>query len=189
MVKDDKKNVIMGILLIAIITMAIGYAALSQQLKITGTANVGGNWDIRMINITEGTASNSAGLKPTATNITPAIIESNTTASFNVGFQTPGDTMEYDVTVKNNGTINAKLTNIILAATDNEDNPIDLTEVKGINYVVTIDGKSVEEAKNTVINSNSESIVHVKVYWDQAATEIPLNVTKKLTMTLDYTQA
>ena len=188
--REEKKNIIIGSLIVAIITMAIGYATLSQQLKVNGTANISGDWDVRMTNITEGTPSNSTGVASTATNVIPAVIESSKTANFSVAFKTPGDTMEYDITVSNSGSLDAKLTNVIVAATDDEGGDLGLTEVNGINYEVTIDGKSVEDAKNDVLaNSGGHSTIHVKVYWDQNATVAPANAIKKLSVTLDYEQA
>ena len=188
--KEERKNIIIGSLIVAIVTMAIGYAVLSQQLKINGTANISGDWDVRMTNITEGTPSNSAGATVTATNVTPAVIESSKTAKFSVAFKTPGDTMEYDITVSNSGSLDAKLSNVVVAATDDDGGTLELTEVNGINYEITIDGKSVEEAKNDVLtNSGGHSTIHVKVYWDQNATAVPTNAIKKLSVTLDYEQA
>ena len=62
----DKKNAIIVSLLIAVVAMAIGYAALSSQLTINGTAEVTSTWDVKMTNISEGSVSNSAGVTPTA---------------------------------------------------------------------------------------------------------------------------
>ena len=56
--------------------------------------------------------------------------------------------------------------------------------------MITIDGKTVDEAKNDVLtNTGGHSTIHVKVYWDQNATEVPVNSLKKLSVTLDYEQA
>ena len=57
--------------------MAVGYAALSQQLKINGAAKITGNWNIQFTNIT----SNAVG---TATNKTNPTGIGTTTATFNV---------------------------------------------------------------------------------------------------------
>ena len=188
--QDEKRNIIIGSLVIAIVTMAVGYAVLSQQLKVNGTANISGDWDVRMTSISEGTPSNSAGSVVTATNVTPAVIESSKTANFSVAFKTPGDTMEYDIIVTNNGSLDAKLSNVVVTATDADGGPLELKEANGINYEITIDGKTVDEAKNDVLtNTGGHSTIHIKVYWDQNATEVPVNSLKKLSVTLDYEQA
>ena len=192
--KKEKKNILIGGLLVAIIAMAVGYAALAQQLTINGTAQVSSTWDVKFTSISTGTASNSAGVASTATNKTPPKI-TNTTATFDVEFQTPGDTMEYDIIVTNNGSLDAKLANVVATASSaGGSGDLELTEANGINYEITIDGNSIEQAKNTVLAGKTDgaaktSTVHVKVWWDQNATTIPENALKKLTVTLEYVQA
>ena len=185
----DKKNAIIVSLLIAVIAMAIGYAALSSQLTINGTAEVTSTWDVKMTSISEGSISNLAGVTPTA-NVNSKDITGNTTAVFDVSFQTPGDCVEFDITVTNSGSLDAKLANVTATATDGGDTPLELTEENGINYIITIDGQSTEEAKeSTITNGGDTQTVHVKVYWDQTATEVPANATKKLLVNLEYVQA
>lgn len=75
------KNILIIILFLAVIGMAIGYAALSQLLTINGTANI--------------SAAVVAGDK--------------LSAIFDVNLQHPGATATYIVTVENAGTIDATL--------------------------------------------------------------------------------
>ena len=175
--------------------MAVGYAALAQQLTINGTAQVSSTWDVKFTSISTGTASNSAGVASTATNKTPPKI-TNTTATFDVEFQTPGDTMEYDIIVTNNGSLDAKLANVVATASSADGSgDLQLTEANGINYEITIDGQPYASARNTVLAGKPSdgpaktSTIHVKVWWDAAATTVPENTIKKLTVTLEYVQA
>ena len=185
----DKKNAIIVSLLIAVVAMAIGYAALSSQLTINGTAEVTSTWDVKMTSISEGTKSNSAGVESTAI-VNSAELSGNTTATFDVSFRTPGDTVEFDIVVTNSGSLDAKLANVTATATDGGDTPLELTESKGINYEITIDGEDIEAAKDsTITNGGDTQTVHVKVYWDQTATGVPENATKKLLVNLEYVQA
>ena len=193
--KREKKNILIGGLLVAIIAMAVGYAALAQQLTINGTAQVSSTWDVKFTSISAGTASNSAGVASTATNKTPPKI-TNTTATFDVEFQTPGDTMEYDIIVTNNGSLDAKLANVVATASSADGSgDLQLTEANGINYEITIDGRPYASAQNTVLAGKPSdgpaktSTIHVKVWWDAAATTVPENTIKKLTVTLEYVQA
>ena len=194
--KKEKKNILIGALLVAIIAMAVGYAALAQQLTINGTAQVSSTWDVKFTSISQGTASNSTGAASTATNKTPAVISGQTTATFDVEFQTPGDTMEYDIVVTNDGSLDAKLANVVATASSAEGSgDLQLTEANGINYEITIDDQPYASAKNTVLAGKpsdgpaNTSTVHVKVWWDEDATTIPENAVKKLTVTLEYVQA
>ena len=194
--KKEKKNILIGGLLVAIIAMAVGYAALAQQLTINGTAQVSSTWDVKFTNITEGTASNSTGAASTATNKTPAVISGGTTATFDVAFQTPGDTMEYDITVTNNGSLDAKLANVVTTVTDGSDSPVSITEANGINYEITYGSSNtpIDQAKGQILKGKTDGAaptenIHVKVWWDAAATAVPENTVKKLTLTLEYQQA
>ena len=194
--KKEKKNILIGALLVAIIAMAVGYAALAQQLTINGTAQVSSTWDVKFTSISQGTASNSTGVASTATNKTPAVISGQTTATFDVEFQTPGDTMEYDIVVTNDGSLDAKLANVVATASSaTGSGDLQLTEANGINYEITIDGQPYASAKETVLAGKpsggpaNTSTVHVKVWWDEAATTVPENAVKKLTVTLEYVQA
>ena len=193
--KKEKKNILIGALLVAIIAMAVGYAALAQQLTINGTAQVSSTWDVKFTSISAGTPSNTAGVAPTATNRTEPDY-TNTTATFDVGFQTPGDTMEYDIVVTNDGSLDAKLANVVATASSaTGSGDLQLTEANGINYEITIDDQPYASAKETVLAGKpsggpaNTSTVHVKVWWDEAATTVPENAVKKLTVTLEYVQA
>ena len=50
----DKKNIFILALLLAIVFMSIGYAALSSVLNINGTANVDESWNVKIISIERG---------------------------------------------------------------------------------------------------------------------------------------
>ena len=49
----DRKNILIVALLIAIVAMSVGYAALAQQLTINGTANISASCDVKIKEITE----------------------------------------------------------------------------------------------------------------------------------------
>ena len=48
------KNILLLILLLVVLGMTIGYAALAQLLSINGTANITASWDIKITNIATG---------------------------------------------------------------------------------------------------------------------------------------
>ena len=52
--RKNSKNIILVILLLVVVGMAVGYAALSQALVINGTANVSAEWKIIFTDIKEG---------------------------------------------------------------------------------------------------------------------------------------
>ena len=166
--RKSNKNIILLILLLVIVGMAVGYAALSQALVINGTANITTEWKILFTNIEEG---NLVGAESkTAPSYTA------TTATFDVNLLYPGASAEYVVTVANQGSINAKLLSVDGIETANAAAPTD------IKY--TIDAQA-----NDDLNAGATRTYTVKVEWDAKSTTVPETKTKTATITLNYEQA
>ena len=104
-----------------LVIMGVGYAAFSSQLRISGTSNITSNWSVKITDIqskvVNGTPTNAS--EPTRT---------DTTATFRTTLTSPGDRMQYDVTVSNEGDIDAKLDKITIPESTN---PAIGFEVKG----------------------------------------------------------
>ena len=101
-----KRNVIIFSLIGVLLCMAVGYAAFNTELKISGTSKVTSNWDIEIINVTNGKPVGSA-------ENTVAPTWDALTASMEADLYEKGDAMEYDVTIENKGTIDAKLNDVL----------------------------------------------------------------------------
>ncbi len=162
------KNIIIGALLAAVAIMAVGYAALAQTLKINGTATISSTWNVAITGITEGTPTGSA------TNAEDVSYD-GTSATFNVNLAKPGDKMVYEITVKNSGTLNAKLTGLTV-------NPAEPAGT-GIYYKVT----GVEQ-NVTTLDADAENTITVEVGWNASDTTMPLETTQALTVNLTYSQ-
>ena len=162
--RTQRNYIIAGLCMILVI-MGVGYAAFSSQLRISGTSNITSNWSVKITDIqskvVNGTPANASA--PTHT---------DTTATFRTTLTSPGDTMQYDVTVSNEGDIDAKLDKITVPESTN---PAIGFEVSGI------EEGSLLEAKQT-----AKLTVTVK-YND--VTEQPSDLTADLEVTLDYSQA
>ena len=160
----QRNYIIVGLCMILVI-MGVGYAAFSSQLRISGTSNITSNWSVKITDIqskvVNGTPANAS--EPTHT---------DTTATFRTTLTSPGDTMQYDVTVSNEGDIDAKLDKITVPESTN---PAIGFEVSGI------EEGSLLEAKQTAI------LTVIVKYND--VTEQPSNLTANLEVTLDYSQA
>ena len=116
MKQREKRNIVIGILCCMVVFMSVGYAALSQNLKINGTANITGSWDIYIDSITFNTSESS-----TTTSGTGSVDASEKTkATYAANLLKPQDVVVYDVVVANNGTIDAILDDIILTPVDYE---------------------------------------------------------------------
>ena len=84
------KNALLLVVLLAIVGIAVGYAALSQNLVLTGTATVKGSsdWNVHFVNGTE-TALNGKG----AEGAKIAINEGDLTGTFSAAFEPGGPMM------------------------------------------------------------------------------------------------
>ena len=162
--RTQRNYIIAGLCMILVI-MGVGYAAFQSQLRISGTSNITSNWSVKITDIqskvVNGTPANAS--TPTHT---------DTTATFRTTLTSPGDTMQYDVTVSNEGDIDAKLDKITVPESTN---PAIGFEVSGI------EEGSLLEAKQT-------AILTVIVKYNNV-TEQPSDLTADLEVTLDYSQA
>lgn len=162
------KNTVIGFLIAAIVVMSIGYALVSQQLQVSGVAEVTSTWSVGITAITEGVAVGGA------TNKTPTSF-TGTTATFDTVLKAPGDSMTYDITVTNNGSIDALLNAITITPEENGNKAI-LYEVTGVS------------AGNTTLEAGTTNTITVKVEWDKNATEMPTTPTREITVVLNYIQ-
>ena len=160
-----QRNYIIAGLCMILVIMGVGYAAFQSQLKISGTSNITSNWSVKITDIqskvVSGTPTNAS--EPTHT---------DTTATFSTRLISPGDTMQYDVTVLNEGDIDAKLDKITIPESTN---PAIGFEVSGIE-------------KGSLLRSKETALLTVTVKYNNV-TEQPSNLTADLKVTLDYSQA
>ena len=125
--------------------MGIGYAAFNTELKISGTSKVTSNWDIEITNVTPGTPTGSA-------ENTVAPKWDALTASMEADLYEKGDAMEYDVTIENKGTIDAKLNNILTNLENSNSEAVN----------ITFSGYT----KGEILKSGSIKIIHVKIEYN-----------------------
>lgn len=101
----SKKKVLSLILLIIFLCMGIGYAILSENMKINTIAKIGANiWDVHFENISvrEGSIEGN-----------PVIGSDKTSLSLNFTFGEPGEFYEFYVDVVNSGSIDARVESFV----------------------------------------------------------------------------
>ena len=161
----QRNYIILGLCSILLV-MAAGYAAFRSQLTINGTSNISSEWKVLITDIQSsvlnGTPENSE--EPSHT---------DTTATFKTNLVSPGDSMQYTVTVENRGSIDAVLKT--LSKTDSNNQAI-IFEITGIEQ-----GDTLKAHESTTFN--------VTVTYNPEITNQPDNITSDLTITLDYVQA
>lgn len=167
--RNNSKGIIIAVLLVAIVVMSIGYAALTQKLQINGTAEITSTWDVKITGIE---VKDKTGA---AVEATPAT-SNGTTATFDVEFTSPGDSITYDVTVTNSGSLDATLASLV--STPQADGSADII------YTVT----GVTAGTTEIAADGGTNVVTVKAEFNPAATTVPTVKTRSLTVDLEYVQ-
>ena len=161
-----KRNIIIGALCCLLVFMGIGYAILSQTLNISGIARMQGNWNVRITNM-ELLSENKTGR---AEEVSHSFTD--TTATFTADLYMPGDSIEYRVTVENQGNIDALLKSIT---------PTTTNKSEGIKF-------SHSEIDNTVLTAGKTITFTMKVEFLEDATSIPNVENVKYNLELVYVQ-
>ena len=167
---EHKKYFLVGSLCIAIFLMlGIGYAVLSQQLDINGTAQITSNWKILFTSAEEKEMTNAT--------TTRKEISNQTTLTLDVNLTQPGASATYDVVVENQGDLDAVLSSIDGVKENNNQDP------KAIKV-------SVENIKvGDPLLAGEQKTFQVKVYWDASVDFSETNMSKEIEITLTYEQS
>ena len=165
--KDRKKrNIIIGSLCCLLVFMGIGYAILSQTLNISGTANMQGNWSVKITNMKLLEANKTGRAEEVSHSFT------DTTATFTADLYMPGDSIEYEVTVENQGNIDDLLKSVTPTTTNASE------EIKF----------SHSEIDDTVLTAGKKITFTMKVEFLEDATSIPKVENVKYNLELIYVQ-
>ena len=168
--REHKKYFLVGSLCIAIFLMlGIGYAVLSQQLDINGTAQITSNWEILFTSAEEKEMTNATTKRKEIT--------ANTTLTLDVQLDQPGASATYDVVVENQGDLDAVLANIEGVDENNNKDP------KAIK--VSVENIKVGDA----LLAGDKKTFQVKVYWDENVDFSETNMQKEIEITLTYEQS
>ena len=162
----NKKYFIIFILLLAISIMSIVYASFTSNIKIMGTATINSEWNVKVTDIKVLEASQGVNTgSPTFT---------NTEVNFNTGLVKPGDEVKYQVTIANQGNINAKLDNVLFMSNEPEEECPILFETS-------------ELAKTLDVGEETSFTITIK-YKDNV-TGMPEITTKSITGFISYVQS
>ncbi len=163
------KNRLIPIAIVLISMASVAYASFASTLTINGTGTATGNWAVDIISITP-TAQTGA----TDHVGTPSY--TSTSATFNVDLAYPGATSSYQVAIKNNGNISAKLSTITDLTSLNAAAPAYITyAVNGV-------------AVNDVLAPGATATATVAVTWASSASTNPSGANKSATINFNYIQ-
>lgn len=182
------QTAIIGVLAVAILVMAVGFALYSQNLNIEGKATLtAAKWSVHFVETGDGAYKKADGsVDPTAA---PTVNEQGTTLStYNVTLAKPGDYYEFTTTVINDGTIDARLTGVTLTELSAE-------QAKHITYTLTYgtteyDATNASISNGPVLAKNGTETVKVKILYKVPASETDLLASNmgpiNLSATLSY---
>lgn len=177
--KNEKiKSYVIAFLLLILVGVGVGYAAIFTTLKITGTSTIqNNNWGIAFSNVsvTEGSV--------TATKA--AAVTGSTLIDYEISLALPGDFYEFTTVVRNTGTIDAKVENLPTLTGVSSDQDV------YVNYTITYaDGSEIN--KNDVLAAEQTATIKVRVEFDKniTAEQLPTtNQTLSLGFSMNYVQA
>ena len=171
-----KRKIILIVLGLLLCVMGIGYSAFYSRLRIAGTTNIASNWDVRISNISTPTINGSAEevINPTC-NVsgTPKSCGDGLNVDMEVDLYEVGDSVEYDVTITNFGSIDATLDDFTIGSSEA--------------LKITVTGVT----KGQIIYKNSHNgdsaIAHVKIEYNPSYTGG--EVSEEVSVNFDYSQA
>ena len=161
----NTKNIIIIVLLIVIVVMAVGYSAFATQLKINGTAQIIGEWNVKITGIKAQFVSEGANAG------TPEFTV--TSATFDAKLSKPGDKIVYEITIENAGTMDASLQSAKFTPDEENGSP-------AIKYETTQPAQTLNPGDTTTFT--------VTVIYDENMEEVPEIKEKTITGIIEYVQ-
>jgi len=161
----NRKNKIIMVMIAVVLLMATGYAYFATQLDINATGNITGSWNVYFESISNGTKVGNA-----SNAITPNV--TGTSANMSVNLDAPGDSMTYEVVLKNGGTVGAIIEDIKAEA---EGSPAIIYTMSGLNIGDKLAG------------GDSKTIT-IKIEYDLETASQPIITNKTLTVTINAVQ-
>lgn len=174
-----KNNSLVVILLLLVAFISVGYAAISSNLQINGSAIINKQtWDVHFNNVqvSEGSVATTDEDKAT---IKADENGETTLVTYKVTLAEPGDFYEFTVDVENKGTLDAKLNAITMTELTEE-------EAKVISYTAEyVDSSDATVSKNDVLAADATNKVKVKVMYRTDIDAATLNAVSEDGISLD----
>ncbi|MBP3597125.1 MAG: SGNH/GDSL hydrolase family protein [Clostridia bacterium] len=174
-----KKTKLLALLLILVFLISVGYAALTTNLSINGTAIVKANgWNIFFDNVQIITGSVTANPAPITSGT------STTSLTWTVSMDTPGQFYEFFVDVVNNGSIDGMIGSLSNTTLTTE-------QAEYLNYTVTYsDGTPIEQYDILAANTSDTLKIRLEFRTDIEPEDLP-ETAEQITLiyTSNYVQA
>lgn len=175
--KKNQKKVAVTLLVVALLSLSVAFAALSTTLRINGSAIVDPDkWDVHFANLGEAKITGIATITSGAT-----LTDDTSITGFDVVLRAPGDSVTYTFDVVNGGGVDAKITDVIKAtpictgtATDDTKKTEDATLVSNnLVYTLIYTDTKAEVGINDTLNAKETKNLTLKVAYSEDATTLP----------------
>ena len=186
--ESKHKNALIGALLAVVFVMAVGYAAFTQQLQITGTANVAetsSTWNVHFdetkttgTGVVDATTGTGGTVAPTGA---IEFSDNNHTADLTATLIQPGDSVKFTLTIENEGAISADLAAPVITSTTGGN--VSGTTVTQGNITFEVEGPSV-----STVAPGSTATFNVTATFNGSATSIGATTTSGISITMQATQ-
>ena len=174
--KEGKKTLYYFIalsLVLSVVGISVGFAAMSTQLNVNGTANVvPATWKVKFSNLSSPTVEGDAEV------VQAPVIESDThIGNYEVKLTKPGDSVEYTFDVVNEGSIDAELSTYTFntpTITGTGDKATQDAEIVRNNLVYTLtyaDGSAINT--NDELNKEVTKSLKLTIGYKNDATDLP----------------
>ena len=175
-----KRRTIITILVILLLSISMGYAALSTTLSINGSSRINNaTWNVFWSNVQVKSGSVSAS--------TPTIDSSKTTVTYDVTLNNPGDFYEFTVDANNTGSIDAMIDTV----TSKLNGSVITTLPSYLDYYVSYDNRARIYPKQYLKSNTTEKIrIRVEFRKDITASDLPTSPqTLSFSFSINYVQS
>ena len=190
--KEGKKTLYYFIalsLVLSVVGISVGFAAMSSQLNVNGTANVvPASWKVKFDNLSSPTVSGDAEVVQAPT------IESDThIGNYEVKLTKPGDTVVYTFDIVNEGSLDAVLSTYTFTnptITGTGDKAAEDAAIVGNNLVYTLtyaDGSAINE--NDGLDKDATKSLQLTIGYKSDATELPAKTVSVSNMDVTFVYA
>lgn len=162
-------------LLLSVVGISIGFAAMSQELDINGVAEVApATWKIKFKDLSAPTITGDA-----VVTTAPTITSDTHIGNYDIKLTKPGDSVVYTFKVANEGTIDAELGTYTKAAptfTGTGATAATDQDIVYNNFIYTLtyaDGTAIQTTDELL--KNTEKTLKLTVAYDENATTLPTN--------------
>ncbi|MBR4619247.1 MAG: hypothetical protein IKO49_08085 [Bacilli bacterium] len=162
----NSKNILIAALLFSVLVMSIGYATFSSRTTVKGNAEIVGEWDVEITDVSiQSTKGSGNGGVPI---FTPS------TATFNADLRHPGDSVTYSITITNKGNVDAVLASASFQEQQDGSPAIVYSHTQPANFITANGGTTTFTVTAT---------------YDSSVTVVPDITTKSITGIFEYKQS